>query len=60
MLAPPPLWGWRTPLWEILDPPLVWDIETKQEYNFDIDGKYDGLKHKSVWNNKVHSLIAKP
>ena len=18
----PPLWGWRTPLWEILDPPL--------------------------------------
>ena len=23
MLAPPPLWGWRPPVWEILDPPLV-------------------------------------
>ena len=26
MLAPPPL-GWRTPLWEILDPPLVFNKE---------------------------------
>ena len=34
MLAPPPLWGWRTPFWEILDPPLT-NVEKTKSMSLD-------------------------